>query len=58
MAKEKPVKKKHYKLKKNGINPQRFTAGQLKYESYDGNSLKGNVPAHKRCSPYEQCAEE
>lgn len=31
MKKEKPVKKKHYRLKKNGINPQHFTAGQLKF---------------------------
>ncbi len=31
MKKEKPVKKKVYRLKKNGINPQHFTAGQLKF---------------------------
>lgn len=31
MKKEKPVKKKHYRLKKNGINPQHFTTGQIKF---------------------------
>ena len=31
MKKEKPVKKKVYKLKKNGINPQHFEVGQLKF---------------------------
>ena len=31
MKKEKPAKKKHYRLKKNGINPQHFTAGEIKF---------------------------
>lgn len=34
MKKEKPVKKKHYRLKKNGINPQHFSAGQLKFYAF------------------------
>lgn len=33
MKKEK-VKKKHYRLKKNGINPQHFTTGQLKFYAF------------------------
>ena len=34
MKKEKTVKKKHYRLKRNGINPQHFTAGQLKFYAF------------------------